>query len=97
MTNDPISKLKTDAPATYNTPQRPGQTGAQDQQRIGPNPHSQHPTGPHAPYDVNDLDGFSAVKNVAASEPEGLAAPARKGLDGENFQIVDSRKKTAIG
>ena len=92
MTDDPTGRPRTDAPAAYRTPQRPGQSGAQEQQRAGPNPHSGHPTGPHAPYDEGDTDGFAAVKNTGRSEPECAEVPVRKGLDGENFSIVEGGK-----
>ncbi|AMJ62431.1 hypothetical protein [Bosea sp. PAMC 26642] len=89
MTTDPIGKPPTDAPATYRTPQRPGQTGAQEQRRAGPNPLSTHATGPHAPYEKDDPDGFAAVKNAGPGEPEAAKAPPRKGLDGDDFTIID--------
>lgn len=92
MTDDLTDKPRTDASAGYHTPQRPGQSGAQEQRRPGPNPHSGHPTGPHAPYDEADTDGFAAVKNVGQNEPEHTETLVRKGLDGENFSIVEGGK-----
>jgi len=52
----------TDAPAPFATASRPGQSGAQEQRRAGPNPRSAHPTGPHAPYEPDDPEGLAAGK-----------------------------------
>lgn len=94
MTDDLTQTARADAPATYDTPQRPGQSGAQEQRRAGPTPVSRHPTGPHAPYEEQDIDGLAALKHAGRIEPEPVAAPARKGLDGENFSIVEGGKTT---
>ncbi|CAN7424165.1 hypothetical protein LJR090_003389 [Bosea sp. LjRoot90] len=53
----------TDTPAAFVTAQRPGQSGAQDQRRAGPNPRSAHQTGPHAPYELGDPEGLAAGKH----------------------------------
>ncbi|WP_332682551.1 hypothetical protein [Bosea sp. (in: a-proteobacteria)] len=62
----------TDAPATYRTARRPGQSGAPEQRRSGPSPLSPHPTGPHAPFEEHESDGAAAIKHEPASE----ASPA---------------------
>ncbi|WP_186419609.1 hypothetical protein [Bosea sp. CS1GBMeth4] len=53
----------TDTPAAFATAPRPGQPGAQEQRRAGPNPRSAHPTGPHAPYEADDPEGLAAGKH----------------------------------
>lgn len=53
----------TDTPAAFATAPRPGQSGAQEQRRAGPNPRSAHPTGPHAPYEADDPEGLAAGKH----------------------------------
>lgn len=53
----------TDTPAAFVTAPRPGQSGAQEQRRAGPNPRSAHPTGPHAPYEADDPEGLAAGKH----------------------------------
>lgn len=53
----------TDTPAAFATAPRPGQPGAQEQRRAGPNPLSAHPTGPHAPYEADDPEGLAAGKH----------------------------------
>lgn len=79
----------TNTPGRYNTVPRPGQSGAQDERRAGPNPRSQHPTGPHAPYEPDDLDGTAAVKHDTAGQPAPAEPlPKKKGLLSENFVIM---------
>lgn len=56
----------TDTPAAFTTAPRPGQPGAHEQRRAGPNPRSTHPTGPHAPYEPDDPEGFAAGKHEHA-------------------------------
>lgn len=63
------SNRQTDTPAAFVTAQRPGQSGEQDQRRAGPNPRSAHPTGPHAPYEPDDPDGFAASKHERKDTP----------------------------
>lgn len=53
----------TDTPASFATAPRPGQSGADEQRRAGPNPRSAHPTGPHAPYEPDDPEGLAAGKH----------------------------------
>ena len=53
----------TDTPASFTTAPRPGQSGADEQRRAGPNPRSAHPTGPHAPYEPDDPEGLAAGKH----------------------------------
>lgn len=53
----------TDTPAAFVTAPRPGQSGAHEQRRAGPNPRSAHPTGPHAPYEPGDPEGLAAGKH----------------------------------
>jgi len=57
------SRRPTDTPAAFVTAPRPGQSGAQEQRRAGPNPRSPHPTGPHAPYEPDDPEGLAAGKH----------------------------------
>lgn len=52
-----------DAPREMDTPRRPGQPGAEAERRPGPNPDSNHPTGPHAPYEAPDPEGLAAAKH----------------------------------
>lgn len=70
MPNKSENRL-TDTPAAFATAPRPGQSGAPEQRRAGPNPRSAHPTGPHAPYEPDDPEGLAACKH------------ARKGLAGQ--------------
>lgn len=56
-------KRSTGTPAAFATAPRPGQSGAHEQRRAGPNPRSAHPTGPHAPYEPDDPDGLAAGKH----------------------------------
>lgn len=56
----------TATPAAFATAQRPGQSGAAEQRRAGPNPRSPNPTGPHAPYEPDDPEGFAAGKHERA-------------------------------
>lgn len=42
-----------DTPASYHTPQRPGQPGC-NQERPGPSRQSAHPTGPAPPFDPEE-------------------------------------------
>lgn len=64
MSTTPDKSRVTDAPAEIDTPHRPGQSGAQEQKRPGPSPLSPNPTGPHAPYEPDDPEGFAAGKHV---------------------------------
>lgn len=57
------SRRPTDTPASFATAPRPGQSGAPEQRRAGPNPRSTHPTGPHAPYEPDDPEGLAADKH----------------------------------
>lgn len=59
----------TDTPAAFVTAPRPGQSGAHEQRRAGPNPRSAHPTGPHAPYEPDDPEGFAAGKHERKEVP----------------------------
>ena len=59
----------TDTPATFMTAPRPGQSGAHEQRRAGPNPRSAHPTGPHAPYEPADPEGLAASKHQRKETP----------------------------
>lgn len=58
-----VPNKATDASAAYNTARRPGQPGEENENRAGPNPRSTHPTGPHAPYEADDPEGFAAEKH----------------------------------
>ena len=58
-----LSHRLTDTPAAFATAPRPGQSGAPEQLRAGPNPRSSHPTGPHAPYELADPEGLAAGKH----------------------------------
>jgi hypothetical protein len=51
------------APGRFHTARRPGQPGEEAEHRAGPNPRSSHPTGPHPPYDPDDLEGTAAEKH----------------------------------
>ena len=62
MPNRPENRL-TAAPGVFATAPRPGQSGAPEQRRAGPNPRSAHPTGPHAPYEPDDPEGLAAGKH----------------------------------
>lgn len=80
----------TDAPAPYRTARRPGQPGEEHEHRAGPSPLSGNVTGPHAPYEAQDPEGFAAGKHVR--DPAMGPAPApeerKTGLEGENFKIM---------
>lgn len=67
------------APGHFDTPRRPGQPGEEDESRAGPNPRSRHASGPHPPYEANDLEGAAAEKHVAstASHPDPAEAATR--------------------
>jgi len=54
---------RTSTPAAFVTAPRPGQNGGPDERRPGPNPRSDHPTGPHAPYEADDPEGLAARKH----------------------------------
>jgi hypothetical protein len=60
----------TDTPNAFTTAPRPGQSGAHEQRRAGPNPRSSHPTGPHAPYEPDDPEGFAAGKHQRNETPD---------------------------
>jgi len=64
------------SPGRFRTAQRPGQSGEQAERKAGPSPLSRHPTGPHAPYESQDIDGLAAMKHDV-SKPE--TAGPRKG------------------
>lgn len=83
MTND---NKPTDAPAGYKTPQRPGQSGEQDERRAGPSPLSSNPTGPHAPYEADDPEGLAAAKHVRA--PEQQTKPKAEKTPSGNFSVI---------
>jgi hypothetical protein len=80
----------TDAPAAYRTARRPGQPGEEGEHRAGPSPLSGNATGPHAPYEPSDPEGFAAGKHVRETAvPEAPPAPAPKaGLESENIVII---------
>lgn len=61
----------TDVTNAYKTPPRPGQPGEHTQNRAGPSPRSPNRTGPHAPYEPADTEGFAAEKHAR----EGDRAP----------------------
>jgi hypothetical protein len=65
MPNKHSNRL-TDTPAAFATAPRPGQSGAPEQRRAGPNPRSPNPTGPHAPYEPDDPEGLAAGKHERA-------------------------------
>lgn len=71
--------LLTDAPAAYRTAQRPGQSGAPEQRRNGPSPLSQHPTGPHAPFEEHESDGAAAIKHGRQGEAPQPGGSSRRG------------------
>ena len=58
----------TDARSAYSTSSRPGQPGEQTQHRAGPSPRSANATGPHAPYEPDDTEGFAAEKHARESD-----------------------------
>ena len=70
MPNNRDNRL-TDTPAAFVTAPRPGQSGAQEQRRAGPNPRSAHPTGPHAPYEPDDPEGLAAGKHQRSKSRDG--------------------------
>ena len=84
-------KRMTDAPVPYRTAQRPGQPGDQDERRAGPNPLSDNPTGPHAPYERDDRDGAAASKHRTAPAPGPVVAAPTKPAPSQNFQTIDGR------
>lgn len=67
MTEKPSVVPVSSAPGRFKTAQRAGQTGAQDERRPGPSPLSDHPTGPHAPYEDHEVDGAAAIKHDAVA------------------------------
>ena len=87
------SDRATDAPAAYGTARRSGQPGDENESRAGPNPRSAHPTGPHAPYELDDPEGLAAEKHH--SEPVEIrdeAAGERK--PSGTIKIVDLAKSS---
>lgn len=69
MKETPTVVPASSSPGRYETAQRPGQTGEQGQRRPGPNPRSEHPTGPHAPYEDHETEGAPAIKHESAPSP----------------------------
>lgn len=57
------------SPGQFNTAQRPGQPGEQNEHRAGPSPRSVHPSGPHPPYDADDPEGTAAEKHHGGPTP----------------------------
>jgi hypothetical protein len=55
------------APGHFDTPRRPGQPGEEGASRAGTNPRSRHASGPHPPYEANDLEGAAAEKHVTST------------------------------
>lgn len=87
------SDRMTDAPATYSTPQRPGQSGEESERRAGPNPRSAHPTGPHAPYEPHDTDGLAAEKHYSDRiDDPGIAEELKVAASG-TIKVVDLANK----
>nr|WP_047578558.1 hypothetical protein [Methylobacterium sp. ZNC0032] len=87
-----VPNKATDAPAAYNTARRPGQPGEEDENRAGPSPRSTHPTGPHAPYEADDPEGFAAEKH----HPEvggGQQTAAQERKPSGTITIVDLDKQ----
>lgn len=68
MKDKSITPAGSGSPGRHETPRRPGQPGEQDQRRAGPSPESQHPTGPHAPYEGYESDGAAAIKHETAGQ-----------------------------
>lgn len=68
MKDKSITPAGSGSPGRHETPRRPGQPGEQDQRRPGSNPDSEHPTGPHAPYERCESDGAAAIKHDAAGQ-----------------------------
>jgi len=87
-----VPNRPTDAPAAYNTARRPGQPGDENENRAGPNPRSTHPTGPHAPYEPDDLEGLAAEKHRSESVEIQDKAEERRKPSG-TIKIVDLSKK----
>ena len=78
------------APGNTRTAQRPGQPGAADETRAGPNPRSPHPTGAHPPFARGDTESFAAAKHEAdPAESSGDALPA-----GRRSAMIRSIRKT---
>ncbi len=86
-----VPNKATDAPAAYTTARRPGQPGEENENRAGPNPRSTHPTGPHAPYEKDDPEGFAAEKHH--SEVEVGQTEAQERTPSGTITIVDLDKQ----
>jgi hypothetical protein len=80
MTANIGQERPTDAPASYRTARRPGQSGAQGQCSAGPSPLSANPTGPHPPYEPHDPEGLAAGKHVKTAPPQPEPVPVEKDL-----------------
>lgn len=86
-------RKRTDAPAAYRTPQRPGQTGEQNATRPGPSPLSPNPSGPHPAYDAHDVQGLAAGKH----RPESKDAPQRTlPADRSDFVVMANGKRVGV-
>lgn len=92
MTDDRRDQATPDMPARYRTPQRPGQSGEQAENRAGPNPRSTNPTGPHAPYEPADRDGLAAEKHWSETIPAVSGTPRAPKQSG-TIQVMDGVRK----
>ncbi|HEV7257569.1 MAG TPA: hypothetical protein VGN82_07285 [Bosea sp. (in: a-proteobacteria)] len=81
----------TDAPATYHTARRPGQSGGETEHRAGPNPRSAHPTGPNAPYEPWDREGIAAEKHHSDPVADTAMSEGSKPPASGTIKVVDLR------
>lgn len=82
---------KTDAPSPYNTARRPGQSGAENEHRSGPNPRSSHATGPNPPYEPQDPEGIAAEKHWTDRSRPARDEGAKHVASG-TIQIIDLKQ-----
>lgn len=89
MKHKSITSAESASPGRHETPRHPGQPGEQKQRRPGPSPNSEHPTGPHAPYEGYESEGAAAIKRDAAGQyAEPNAKPNAGGLVSANPVVL---------
>lgn len=90
------ARKRTDAPATYRTPQRPGQSGEQNASRPGPSPLSRNASGPHPAYEPHDSEGLAAGKHVRETKDAASQAPAVEASDRSDFVVMENGRRIGV-
>lgn len=85
------------SPGHFNTARRPGQPGEEAERRAGPNPRSDHPSGPHTPYEPDDPEGIAAEKHrwspTGAGRPDDARPePGAASRPSGTIRIVDLKR-----